>query len=130
MLMNRKIPFRQVDEKKISTTDLPFLTKEILGSALSEKLKGAVPPEAYFVDTPNLYLVPVIGEEEICMIDTTSATPTISREPIRVTSWGEVPQSIWTIRLFLDIKYASAEDKIRNAFKVAVKGETKLKTHY
>lgn len=130
MLMNRTIPFRLVDEKRFPTSDFPFLSEDDFSNLLSEKLIGDVPPEAYFVDTPNLPLCPAIGEEEICMVDTTTSPPKISHERIRETSWGEVPQSIWTVRLFLDKKYAKDEDKIRKAFGAAVKGETKLKTHY
>jgi len=130
MLVNRKIPFRQVDEKRFPTSDLPFLSEDILSEILSEKLKGEVPQEAYFVDTPNLPLCPTIGKEEICMIDMTSSPPNISREQIRETSWGKVPQTIWTMRLYLDMKYANVEEKIKKAFRAAVKGEIRLRTHY
>jgi len=130
MLMNRTIPFRLVDEKRFPTSQFAFLSEDDFSNLLLEKLKGDVPPEAYFVDTPNLPLCPAIGEEEICMVDTTTSPPKISYEPIRETSWGEVPQSIWTVRLFLDKKYVEFEDRIRQAFGVVVKGETKLKTHY
>jgi HD superfamily phosphohydrolase len=130
MLVNRKIPFRLVEEKRFPTSSLPFLSEDDLSEIISEKLKGDVPPEAYFIDTPNLPLCPAIGEEEICMIDTTTSPPTISHDPVRETSWGEVPHSIWTIRLFLDTRFSKAEEKIRDAFRAAVKGETKLKTHY
>lgn len=130
MLMNRTIPFRLVDEKRFPTSQFAFLSEDDFSNLLSEKLKGDVPPEAYFIDTPNLPLCPAIGEEEICMVDTTTSPPKISYEPIRETSWGEVPQSIWTVRLFLDKKYVEFEDRIRQAFGVVVKGETKLKTHY
>lgn len=130
MLVNRKVPFRQVDEKRFPTSDLPFLSEDILSEVLSERLESEIPREAYFIDTPNLPLSPTIGKEEICMIDMTSSPPTISREQIRETSWGKVPQTIWTMRLYLDMKYANIEEKIKKAFRAAVKGEAKLRTHY
>jgi hypothetical protein len=130
MLRNRMIPYRLVDEKRFPASDLPFLGEDDLSRFLSEKLKGEVPDEAYFVDTPNLPLCPTIGKEEICMIDTTISPPVVSHEPILETSWGEVPHSIWTVRLFLDTKYAKSEGKIRKAFCAVVKGESKLQTHY
>lgn len=130
MLLNRKIPFRQVDEKRFLTSDLPFLSEDLLSESLSKKLEDGVPRDAYFIDIPNLPLCPNIGEEEICLIDMTSSPPRISREQIRETSWGEVPQTIWTMRLYLDTKYTNVEEKIKKAFKAVVKGETKLRTHY
>ena len=130
MLRNRKIPFKLIAEKRISTSDLPFLTEDILSSILSQKLGREVPSEAYFVDTPNLQFVPAIGED-ISMMDSTASPPTFSWEPIRVTSWGNVSQSVWTVRLFLNTQYASSQEKIKNAFEKTIKkGETKLKTHF
>ncbi len=130
MLLNRTIPYRLVDEKRFPTSSFPFLSEDEFSGLLSKKLKGNIPPDAYFIDTPNLPFSPAIGEERICMVDTTISPPAISHELIRETSWGEVPHSIWTVRLFLDTKYAKDEDKIRKAFDAVVKGDTKLKTHY
>jgi len=86
MLINRVIPFRQVDQVVIPTPAMPFLSEEDLSALLSEKLKNKIPHEAYFVDTPNPPLNPVIGEDRVCIIDTSTLPPTVSREPVRKTS--------------------------------------------
>lgn len=130
MLMNRVIPFRQVDEVKLSVPAMPFLSEDHLSALLSEKLKNEIPHEAYFVDTPYLPLNPMLGEDEVCIIDTSTSPPTVSREPVRKTSWGEVPYSVWTIRLYLDIKYEKAKQEAKKAFRKVIKGETKQRTHY
>jgi len=130
MLMNRVIPFRQVDQVVRPASDMLFLSEDDLSALLSEKLKDKIPLEAYFVDTPNLPLNPMIGEEEVCMINMSASPPTVTREPVRRTSWGEVPYSVWTIRLYLDIKYENIKEDVRKAFKTVIAGEKKRKTHY
>jgi len=130
MLMNRIIPFRQVDQFVLSASAMPFLTEDNLSALLSEKLKGKIPSEAYFIDTPNLPLNPMMGEEEVCLIDTSSHPPVVLREPVRETSWGEIPYSVWTIRLYLDTGYENTKEDIKKVFRAVIAGETKLKTHY
>ena len=95
-----------------------------------EKLKEKIPQDAYFVDTPNLHICPMTGEDEVSMIDTSTSPPTFSREPIRKTSWGEVPHYVWTIRLYLDVKYEEIKDELVKAFRSVVEGSTESRTHY
>jgi len=130
MLINRIIPFRSVYEARLDASAMPFADEDDLSSMLSEKLKGTIPPEAYFVDTPKLPLCPMIGEEEVSIIDMASSPPTVSRELIRETPWGEVHYSFWTIRLYLDAKYKANKEDLKAAFKNIIKGEKKLRTHY
>lgn len=130
MLMNRVIPFRQVDQFVLPTTAMPFLNEDNLSAMLAENLKDKIPHEAYFVDTPNLPLNPMIGEEEVAIIDMSTSPPIVSREPVRETSWGEIPYSLWTIRLYLDVKYENIKEDVGKAFRAVMAGETKGRTHY
>ena len=97
---------------------------------LSEKLKGILPDEAYFVDASSLFLNPMGGEKEVLFVDTSTSPPEEKRETITKTSWGEIPSNIWTIRLYLDIDYSHKKEEIKQAFRKAIKGESKVRTHY
>lgn len=130
MLANRIIPFRRVYEVRLDASAMSFLDEEDLSTLISEKLNGKLPSDAYFVDTPKLPLCPMIGEEEICLIDMAVSPPEVTRELIRETSWGDVHYSVWTIRLYLDIKYKENREELTEAFKAVLKGETKLGTHF
>jgi len=130
MLLNRVIPFRQVDQVVRSERAMPFLSEEDMSTLLHQKMKDKIPRDAYFIDTPNLTVIPMIGEDEVCMIDMSTSPPKISREPVRKTSWGEVPHSVWTIRLYLDLEYAEIEGEVKKAFRTVVTGGAELKTHY
>jgi len=129
MLIDRVIPFRQIDQIVIPAP-MPFLKEDDLCRLLSDKLKGKIPEEAYFVDTPNLPLNPMIGEEEVCIIDMSTSPPTTSHESIRKTSWGEIPPLIWTIRLYRHIDYEKIEEEVKQNFRTLVEGESKTRTHY
>jgi hypothetical protein len=129
MLMNRVIPFREIDQVLIPEP-MRFLREDDLCRLLSDKLKGKIPEEAYFIDTPNLHLNPMIGEEEVCIIDMSTSPPTISHESIRKTSWGEVPPLIWTIRLYLHSDYDKIKDEVKQDFRALIEGESKTRTHY
>jgi hypothetical protein len=129
MLMNRVIPFREIDQVVIPEP-MRFLKEDDLCKLLSDKLKGKIPEEAYFIDTPNLHLNPMIGEEEVCIIDTSTSPPAISHESIRKTSWGEVPPLIWTIRLYLHSDYDKIKDEVKQDFRALIEGESKTRTHY
>ncbi|RLG19987.1 hypothetical protein DRN74_06140 [Candidatus Micrarchaeota archaeon] len=130
MLMNRIIPFRKIDERVIPERAMPFLNEKDLCILLSTKLKDELPTDAYFVDTPNLPLNPMVGEEEVCIIDTSKSPPEVWHEPIRKTSWGEVPRSIWTIRLYLHTEYKKKKEEVKQVFRKLINGETKTRTHY
>jgi HD superfamily phosphohydrolase len=132
MLRNRIIPFRQISEKKVrlDKSTFAFLDEDDLSSLLVEKLKSKIPRKAFFVDTPKLAFCPMVEEEEVCIVDMSSSPPHISRERVRETSIGEVPYSVWTIRLYLDVKYKQKKDELRKAFEAMISKETKLKTHY
>jgi HD superfamily phosphohydrolase len=130
MLLNRVIPFRQVDEKRIPVKELLFLEEKDLCKKLSEKLKGILPDEAYFVDASSLFLNPMGGEKEVLFVDTSTSPPEEKRETITKTSWGEIPSNIWTIRLYLHIDYSHKKEEIKQAFRKAIKGESKVRTHY
>jgi len=130
MLLNRIIPFRQIDQVVHPVPDIPLIGEDYLNASLSEKLNEEVPDEAYFVDTPNLPLSPMLGETDVPILDTSTSPPKVSHEPVRHTSWGEVPYSVWTIRLYLDIRYKEKQEKVKEAFRSLLKAETKLRTHY
>lgn len=131
MLLKRVIPFRQIDQVNYPGLPVPFLSEANISTMLSEKLKNKMPPEAYFVDTPYLPLNPMLGEDEVCIIDTSMSPPKSSHEPVRRTSWGEeLPYSVWTIRLFLHNKYQRMRTKVKDAFRAVVGGESKQRTHY
>ena len=130
MLLNRVIPFRQVDQVVRPTSTMLFLSEEDLRTLLSEKLKGGIPQDAYFVDTPPVHLNPMMGENEVVIIDTASSPPTVLREPIRKTSWGEIPYSVWTIRLYLDVRHKEIEKEVRKAFRSIIVGRTEMRTHF
>jgi len=130
MLLNRVIPFRQVDEVRLPAPAMPILSEDYLGALLSEKLKNKIPHDAYFVDTPYLPLNPMLGEDEVCMIDMSTSPATVSREPVRRTSWGEVPYSVWTIRLYLDINYQEIKEEVKKAFRAIIEGKRLSRTHY
>lgn len=127
MLINRVIPFRSIDEITIATPPLPVLKEDYLTDLLSEELKNKFPREAYFVDTPYLVINTMTGEEEVCMVDMASSSPTISREPVTKTSWGNVPYSIWTIRLYLNADHKNIEDEVKKAFRSVM--HTHMPTH-
>lgn len=129
MLINRVIPFREIDQI-VTPTSMIFLNEEDFSTLLSSKLKDEIPPEAYFVDTPNLKLNPMRGEEEVCIIDVSTSPHTTSHESIRKTSWGEIPRVICTIRLYLHKKYEKSRDEVKQAFRTLFEEETEIGTHY
>ncbi|MGQ9461419.1 MAG: HD domain-containing protein [Candidatus Bathyarchaeaceae archaeon] len=129
MLMDRVIHFREIDQVVIPEP-MRFLKEDDLCRLLSDKLKGKIPEEAYFIDTPNLHLNPMIGEEEVCVIDMSTSPPTTTHESIRKTSWGEVPPLIWTIRLYLRSDYDKIKDEVKQDFRALIEGQSKTRTHY
>ena len=132
MLLNRVIPFRQIDQIVIPAPprELSFLKEDDLCRLLSDKMKGKLPDEAYFVDTPNLPLNPMIGEEEVLIIDMSTSPHKAWHESIRKTSWGEIPSLIWTIRLYLHVDYDAIKEDVRQNFRTAIEGESQSRTHY
>lgn len=132
MLRDRIIPFRQVTEKKVrlDKSTFAFLDEDDLSALLANKLKSNIPTEAFFVDTPKFAFCPMVEEEAVSIIDMSSSPPQVSRERVRETSVGEVPYSVWTIRLYLDMKYEQKRQELRKAFEAMITKETKLKTHY
>jgi len=130
MLKNRIIPFRQVCEVHIDESTFPFLDEDNLSDLLSKKLEEKIPVGAFFVDTPKLPLGPMPEEEELSMIDMSSTPPKVSRERVRETSVGEVPCSVWTIRLYLDVKFKEKKEELKEAFEGMIKKETKPRTHF
>ena len=131
MLQDRIIPFRQISEKRVrlEESSFTFLDEDDLSLLLANKLKSRIPRNAFFVDTPKLAFSP-IEDEEVCMVDMSSSPPRISREKVRETCIGDVPYSVWTIRLYLDVKYRDKREELRKAFEAMVSKETKLQTHY
>jgi hypothetical protein len=129
MLLNRVIPFRQIDQIE-NPGLMPFLNEDDLSKLLSNKMKGKIPDDAYFIDTPNLPLNPMIGEEQVCIIDVLTSPPSTRHESIRKTSWGGLPPIIWTIRLYLHVDYEEIKDEVRRHFKALIEEESKTRTHY
>jgi HD superfamily phosphohydrolase len=132
MLRNRIIPFRQISEKKVRLDEstFAFLDEDDLSALLAEKLKNKIPKNAFFVDTPKLAFCPMVEEEQVCIADMSTSPPQITRERVRETSIGEVPYSVWTIRLYLDVRYKQKRDELKEAFEAMVSKESKLRTHY
>ncbi len=129
MLRNRRIPFRKIDEV-VWRLDVNFpLTGEDLDRKLSEKLSD-VPPEAYFVDTPNLHLNPMLGEDMVCVLDTSEGVPIESHESVKKTAWGDMPNFLWNVRLYLHNDYKQSEDKVKKAFKSVMKIGSRPQSYY
>ncbi|WXG45712.1 MAG: hypothetical protein WED05_03315 [Candidatus Atabeyarchaeum deiterrae] len=123
MLLDREIPFREIDRRKIQlSSDIAILDEDNLNSKLSETLESRIPSEAYFVDTPNLPLNPM-RDEDVCIVDHSSSPTAVWHEPVRKTSWGEVPYSVWIVRLYLDKKYEKNEEDVKRAFQDAITGK-------
>jgi len=130
MLLQRKIPYRRIGETVIGMPNsLSFLSENDISRSLLEKLGKKIPVDAYFVDTPNLSLNPMVGEADVSLVDYSTSPPITTREPIRRTSWGEIPHSVWTIRLYLDVRYNKHRQEVKRAFDAVFEGAGQ-RTHY
>jgi len=129
MLLNRVIPFRQVDEVRVPASSMLFIAEDDLSAILFDKLQDKVPEGACFVDTPSLPTSP-ITEKEVCLIDSSTDPPSISSRFVRKTSWGEVPHAVWTLRAYLHEDYDRLKEEVRKVFRTIVEKEAMTETHY
>jgi len=122
MLLKRQIPFREIDEVKWGLpVEIP-LTADDIERKMSQRLGSKVPFGAYFVDTPNLPLNPMLGERQVCILDKSESPPVESYVSIRDTSWGEMADFAWNVRLYLNLNHKASETEIKSAFDAVVKG--------
>ena len=129
-LITRKIPYRQVAEKTVHLADsLASIDGESIASSISDNIRSTIPDYAYFVDTPNLKMNPMIGESHVCFIDRRSRNPSVTHESISKTSFGEIPYSVWSVRLYMHKKFKREEERLRKAFNSILEGETLATTH-
>jgi len=128
MLLERQIPFRSADEVTLPIST-PLLDPKAHQKSISERLESQFSSGAFFVDTPNLALNPMIGDPLLWVVDTSDPQPSATRERVRRTPWGEIPYSLWTVRLYVNVKYDNITEKIKKAFRLATK-EGNLETHY
>lgn len=131
ILMTRKIPFRKVAERTVHIADsLASVDGESIASDISDTLGSTIPEDAYFVDTPNLRMNPMIGENQVCFVDNSTKPPTVTHEPISKTLFGEIPYSVWSVRLYIHKKYNSEEERLRKAFNSILDGGTAGTTYF
>jgi len=72
-----------------------------IASNISDAVNASIPEDAYFVDTPNLRMNPMIGESQVCFIDNSIRPPRVTHESISKTSFREIPYSVWSVRLYI-----------------------------
>jgi len=131
MLLTRKIPYRRVAERRVHLpSSLASIDGESIASNISDAIGSTIPDDAFFVDTPNLKMNPMIGDSQVCIIDRNAKPAGITRESITKTSFGDIPYSIWSVRLYLHKKFKSKEEKIRKVFNSVLDGETTATTHF
>lgn len=129
MLLERSIPYHKVAEKKVQLSDRLATVNGIeISSNIQEIMGSIIPPSAFFVDTPNFKMNPMIGESQVCFIDSSVEPPKVTHESIRKTSFGEIPYSIWSVRLYLHKKFKDKEEKLRKAFNSVLGAEQE--THF
>jgi len=127
-LLLRRNPFSSVYEQRIPmkekqswTTRLAELSLKGLPDVMRKRLED-VPEEAFFVDTPNLPLNPMVQTDEICFIDTSVTPPVESRLPIHKAFWVEMPHQVCMFRLYVSKTHADLTQKIKGVFEELVGG--------
>jgi len=131
MLLTRKIPYRQVAERRVHLSNsLATIDGESISASISEALRSTLPDDAFFVDSPNLRMNPMIGESQVCIIDRNAKPVRVIHESITKTSFGEIPYSVWSVRLYLHRRFRSEADKLRKIFNSVLEGETTATTHF
>lgn len=131
MLIARKIPYSRVAEKRVHLSNsLASIDGASIESSISEIVGSTIPKDAYFVDTPNLRMNPMIGENQVCILDNSVNPPSMCHESISKTSFGEIPYAVWSVRLYLHKRYKVEQEKLRKAFNSILDSGMTTATHF
>jgi len=128
MLINRQLPFHSVTETDLPA-QMPFLDEDVISDSLSKELGRTIPSDLYFVDTPDLHLNPMRGEN-ICWIERTMPNPKVWHQPPTQILSMQLPTSFFKIRLYILKGHEDIEQKLKKAIDAVIKGETIPGTHY
>jgi len=126
----RRIPFKAVDEHRISLPELSdaleallIMSKEFLERAIHEKLsKLGLKLEAgsdFFVDTPKLPLNPMLSDDVVYIKD---AGGYIYRKRVLELAWFSIPRTIFAVRLYINRSIADKSELLRTVFREVIRG--------
>jgi len=124
MLVHRTIPYTRCEEVSchVDVTLSHYLSEDFATQKTRERLDQALQnqltEEAFFVDTPKLYLNPMFGgQEQLIYIKDPTTRGGFRPRRIWETSWGTLSREIMLLRLYIHDDHRAHEKAILEAFR-------------